>query len=309
MLRSLAVQKLKTANNKLADAIINKKINLIEKYHEEVHDQFTVFENSHMEYGVKAGISMDDQEMKEMYNEVTDMVDLADASCMNYQKNQMRIKFKLFKDWDHILLQVQDINDQIGTGDGRTVGAAAVESEIEYLEERYRETLKPFESLCESLNELELEEIMEKKNSCERKYRFGLMRMRTYIEVSTASRSASSRSLSPSKGSNYRFKKIQFPQFSGVLRQYITFKRDFNDIVVEPRHYDKKQMSHILRNECLQGEAKLLVHNIHDYDHLWTKLDDKYNDRSEVIDQVSKEIQGLMKVQEEDYDDDDSSSL
>lgn len=61
-------------------------------------------------------------------------------------------------------------------------------------------------------------------------------------------------------------------------------------------------MFHILRNECLTGEARNTVHNLHDYDALWAKLDSLYDDdEAEVVDQISKQIKNLKKLKEEDY--------
>ena len=73
-------------------------------------------------------------------------------------------------------------------------------------------------------------------------------------------------------------------------------------MVVEPGYYEKKQMSHILRNECLTGEARNAVHNLHDYDALWAKLDSLYDDEAEVVDQISTQITNLKRLEEEDYD-------
>ena len=59
-------------------------------------------------------------------------------------------------------------------------------------------------------------------------------------------------------------------------------------------------MSHILRNECLTGEARNAVHNLHDYDALCAKLDSLYDyDEAEVVDQISKQITNLKKLKED----------
>ena len=100
----------------------------------------------------------------------------------------------------------------------------------------------------------------------------------------------------------FKTKRLDFPVFDGTLRQYITFKRDFQEIVENPGGFNQAEMCQILRNQCLQGASRELVASVYNYQELWAKLDEVYLDEQRLIDQVTDEIMDTKIGDQDDYD-------
>ena len=112
----------------------------------------------------------------------------------------------------------------------------------------------------------------------------------------------SSSSMSSGSQSLFKAKRMEFPKFSGDMRAYNTFRRDFREIVERDGMYTPEHMSHIIRHECLSGEPKLKVRNIYDLSEIWAKLDDVYNNESEIVQQITKQVAGHKALVDDDYD-------
>ena len=85
--------------------------------------------------------------------------------------------------------------------------------------------------------------------------------------------------------------KIKNPTFSGDIRTYAKFQKDFKRIV-EP-NYKGAELSYVLRESCLEGPAKALVSNIDDVEKIWEKLTDRYGDKMHLVEVVIKELNEL----------------
>ena len=85
--------------------------------------------------------------------------------------------------------------------------------------------------------------------------------------------------------------KIKNPTFSGDIHTYMKFKKDFKEIV-EP-NYQGAQLSYVLRESCLQGQAKALVQNIDKVEDIWEKLKDRYGDTMHLVEVVIRELNEL----------------
>ena len=110
----------------------------------------------------------------------------------------------------------------------------------------------------------------------------------------TTNRSANSSIFKP--------KKIEFPKFGGSIRAYNTFRRDFRMIVEDSGCFSEDQMSLLLRNECLQGAPKNLVHNIYEYAEIWEKLNESYDDEAQVVQLITQQITSFREIPEDDMD-------
>ena len=122
------------------------------------------------------------------------------------------------------------------------------------------------------------------------------------VDYRSRSHLSGSRASNPQQQSMFKSKRMDFPKFSGSIRSFNTFRRDFNEIVAADQAYSKEQMSHILRHECLQGNAKTLVHNIYDYNNIWDKLNDVYDNEAEVVQIITKQILQYKQISDEDWD-------
>ena len=318
--RSLHLEKIKTAYKKLGDHIKNQRSRMVDKYFEEVKSSYSDFESAHIQFALKSKLDLSDDSMKEVSTCANEYLELAEKMVDNFTEQQMikesvnnkelkkveerKTRSKFTAELEEFLKLLQEYIDKVDVDEA--LNTDALSAEIAYMEDRYKEIMKVYDVILSGTEDLEIAEVVGKKSQAERKYREGLFTLRSYVSNKTPQNSppssrSSSRKSSPERES-FRHKKIDFPKFGGSLRQFVTFKRDFQDMVVEPGYYEKKQMSHILRNECLTGEARNAVHNLHDYDALWAKLDSLYDDEAEVVDQISKQITNLKRLEEEDYD-------
>ena len=332
--RNLSLDKIKTSNKKLQDAVANDRRRCAERYFKEVTEHFTRFEDVHVQYVMKSKGTLEDPDNQEKFFTASEVVDAAGIAWDAYEdnnrrKDQMKAKTaeeavekarlqkargiekaSILAEFEELLAMSALYGQQIDEEEN-SVNKSALSQEVLYLEDRMKKARISADKYMDEVEVGEAENMLGEKNKAERDFRGRLYKVKSFVHedtggsLGTASNS-SSRSSSPSGHSNrdssFRYKKMEFPKFNGIIRNYATFKRDFQDIVVEPQCYDRKHMSHILRHECLSGEAKNLVHNLHDYDALWAKLNDKYDDESEVVEQISNQIASLRKVEEEDYD-------
>ena len=95
-------------------------------------------------------------------------------------------------------------------------------------------------------------------------------------------------------------KKLDYPRFSGDIRDYSTFPCDFNDIISNSgAYFSDNQISLLLRSQCLQGKAKTLVKNVYNLDELW-ELDDAYDDEGQVVQLIIKQITSYKEIAEND---------
>ena len=332
MARDLAINKLRTANKKLTDSIAADRARNAERYHTEIQATFEKFEACHIDYGVTARLNIEDQAMADTFFQASELLDVAENTYSVYKEqiqkreetNRLekesaarkrkaaegldKLKLELLTEMTQIIAVAQEYATEVEqeTVDNKTVLA----KEMEHLEGRMKLVKASCARFIENADAAAAETMLEKRVNTERELRRHLFKVRSFTDedvggLSRPSSASSSRPSSPSSQqsstSSFRHKKIEFPKFSGVIRNYQTFKRDFKDIVEDTGAYDDKYKSQILRYECLSGEAKLLVHNIHAYEDLWKKLDDKYDDPGEVVEQISKQITELRKVEEEDY--------
>ena len=92
--------------------------------------------------------------------------------------------------------------------------------------------------------------------------------------------------------------KIKNPTFSGDIRAFMNFQKDFKRIV-EP-NYKGAQLSYVLRESCLQGTAKALVQNIDSVEEIWEKLTDRYGDKLHLVEVVIKELNEIPAMKGSD---------
>ena len=103
----------------------------------------------------------------------------------------------------------------------------------------------------------------------------------------------------PERSAGLQLSKLPMPSFSGNIRDYPRFKRDFTKIVL-PR-VGNSDPSYTLMS-CLQDEPRSLVTCISDdIDSMWMRLDEVYGDPSKVVDVIISEIQQVDVLQEFDH--------
>ena len=125
-------------------------------------------------------------------------------------------------------------------------------------------------------------------------------RPRPEVVSSLSKNSSFSRSNTTLSSTLFKPKKMEYPKFGGSLRAYNTFKRDFLEIIEASNQFSPSQMSLLLRNECLQGPPKLLVASIYEYEDIWEKLNEVYDDEGQVVQAITRQILTYKEIPEDD---------
>ena len=82
------------------------------------------------------------------------------------------------------------------------------------------------------------------------------------------------------------------PKFSGDIRDFARFRADFEKIV-EPEYRDTVHQIYVMKDKCLQGEARELVRNLDNLSDIWDRLTEKYGDTSDIVDSVINDLQNV----------------
>ena len=327
--RNLTLDKMRTSNKKLLENCTQKRLRMAERYYKEVTEGFKAFEHLHIQYTLKQKKELDDPELKAVFSEASELVDLAETTFSNYKDQEdMREKIQrqekedadrkkreadqLVKTKQKIMAEFEEIQEVaksylVNIENGSATNKTVLGQEVVYLTDRLKNNVLLCDDYIGQVEPAEAAQMENDKHRAERRMRSDVFKIKSFTEEdvgsSRQSSTAPSRSSTPTRErDSFKYKKLDFPRFSGIIRNFATFKRDFKDVIQDPGCYDKKHMSHILRHECLTGDAKNLVYNIHEFDDLWKKLDDKYDDEGEVVEQITKQITSLKKVEEEDYE-------
>ena len=93
--------------------------------------------------------------------------------------------------------------------------------------------------------------------------------------------------------------KLKLPSFSGNIRTFAKFKKDFAKIVV-PFYTDEFQRAYVMKESCLKGIPKSLVENIDDLSDIWERLENKYGDVIDLVDVVIADINEMQPLKGND---------
>ncbi len=100
------------------------------------------------------------------------------------------------------------------------------------------------------------------------------------------------------KGPGLKLDRLALPVFSGNIRNFAKFVREFEN-TVGFEFKDPKIKLMYLQNQCLSGKAKGMVRNLTTYDDVMSRLKERYGNVSIVIDTVLKDI-GDLKLHSEE---------
>ena len=92
--------------------------------------------------------------------------------------------------------------------------------------------------------------------------------------------------------SSMKLEKMKLPKFKGNCRTFAKFKADFQTIVA-PAYSNETHLTFVLKENCLQGQAKALVENIDKIEEIWARLEARYGDDIEIVSMVIKDIEKL----------------
>ena len=98
------------------------------------------------------------------------------------------------------------------------------------------------------------------------------------------------------KTTNFRLEKMKMPRFSGELREYPRFRKDFK-VQVMPS-LNSITAPYTLRS-CLYEEPLAVVRGVDDdIDEMWRRLDEKYGDPAKITDVIINSIQRVKAIKE-----------
>ena len=88
--------------------------------------------------------------------------------------------------------------------------------------------------------------------------------------------------------SNLKLSRMKAPKFSGNIRDFARFRKDFDKIVKAT--YSGFQLVYVMKEECLSGEALELVRNLDSLEDIWERLTEKYGGTLQIVDSVIKDV-------------------
>ena len=330
--RNLAMSALKKSASKLREAIDADNERRVSKLLRDLKDNKTVTMERHLQLLAKTKTSLDDPAEADFMNSVDTFFDDINEEAEIYlevrqvenEKNEQKRKLiqrkniaitELESEFTLMCQELSEHFDQVNGDSFTEDDSVFVLAELQKTELKSDQVIAKFNERIESItdadnvNELAVAksrqiQMFTKKISDLRKS----LTKKGYTPLPSLNGSVINPRHSPGSSggsgnqSYLRSKKLEPPKFNGNLRSYTTFKRAFKDIVIESECYNERQMAHILRSECLTGEPKNLCENILDYQQLWAKLDEVYQDEPRVVHLVLDDISNFKKIGEKDYD-------
>ena len=169
------------------------------------------------------------------------------------------------------------------------------DSPMEVLEAAYREISELFDNL-EDVNVQILQECLEDEQSQHLDYLWDLQKLQYECQSKIVRlKDKQKRQQRESNGDtgNIQIKKVEPPIFTGDVRDFPTFVKDYTRLVVSRHGKDP----FILR-QSLQGKAREVVGRLDEFDDMWKRLEDRFGSSAKVVDAVLGDICALRPVPE-----------
>ena len=292
----------------------------VKRYQEEMQSQFARFNQAHLLYVTKSKTSLSDPENTSVFDPLAakalTSAEAADqfadrrrdqelAASQERRKRALREDFTQENDMISTHLGDMVRRLKLAGEDAWRPEPALLSSEIAYCEKKFEAAKKML------LEAVELESIEATQQDLKQKCREAEMNMRRMLleaksfglrssgESPTQSPNSSLRS--SEDGEKFKNKKLDYPHFDGDVRDYLTFKRDFDEIVKKGGRYTTHEMSHIMRTYCLQGKLVKEFKNIVDFETLENQLDDQFLDKERIVDIISRQLDEHRAVKWNDY--------
>lgn len=167
---------------------------------------------------------------------------------------------------------------------------------MEVLDTVYKEISELFDKL-DDVNVQILQECSEDEQSHHLDYLWDLQKIRyecqSKIVVKLKAEQKRQQEVSGEDKCNIQIKKVEPPTFSGDVRDFPTFVKDYNRLVVARHGKDP----FILR-QSLQGKAREVVGRLDEFGEMWRRLDDRFGSSAKIVDAVLADICALKPVPE-----------
>lgn len=168
-------------------------------------------------------------------------------------------------------------------------------SPMEVLDTVYKEISELFDKL-DDVNIQILQECSEDEQSHHLDYLWDLQKLKYECQSKIVKLKAEQKRQQEGSGEDkchIQIKKVEPPTFSGDVRDFPTFVKDYNRLVVARHGKDP----FILR-QSLQGKAREVVGRLDEFDEMWRRLDDRFGSSAKIVDAVLADICALKPVPE-----------
>ena len=268
--RDLQYGKIITLTDKMKKAVREKSERILTRSIPELAEAVEKFERIHIALLGKAKKDMNDPEYKEMFDAVQeiaedskeaarDCLDSLEESAQELRKIQAKkdeadrskkkyeaINRVFLEEWENMKAMMSEDIGKLYSGneDAWKPDTVALAAHVLYYEDRYAKSQNNYQDFADNSGQaVAVQAATAAKYAFEASYRSDLMKIRSAaVTANTGDSRSSSRRSSPERGSkSFRSKKMEFPKFSGSIRQYSSFKRDFQEIVEKPGNFSRKK--------------------------------------------------------------------
>ena len=272
----------------------------------------------HMIYAEKAGISLQNAEMKDFIEDkIDDAVDAIDQATDEIAKLEaaesvQKEDEKCLRDVAAAKLRaksgnnvvkdlIERLNAIITKEEPTADDARKAEGILEEIKERGKELSQLYDVLkCKFSTEVQMQEYADEEELTQNLISERRIEANSFIsihkatgdEIETGTVMNTSRASTSSAGSRMRMERMKAPVFSGDIRDFARFKGDFENMVMES-YNDETHQVYVMKKECLKGEALDLVRNLATLEAIWERLTEKYGDSIEIVESIIKDIEGV----------------
>ena len=306
----------------------------LRKHVGDLNNLYDKFCAAHQKYLMRADLEADEPVNKEIFNTLTNAAaDVETDACRalaemkaanaaaekqrqlearratsDATRDNMRVKF---------LEEMNDIVKRMTllVGEWKNAGPSQeeVNGEVAYYEARFNNALAVLEEYLEVETRVaQQSETGHKRMDLEAQYRAQLRALKALTRVQQRQRQSRDRDYddedSNGGGSTrsrdydkFRNAKIEYPTFSGDMREYLTFKSDLKRTFEEGK-FTASERSLVLRNQCLKGAVRAKYMNVTDIKTLEKLLDDEYLDVSRIADMILIQIENFRHISNGDLD-------
>lgn len=303
--RDWLVVQVESIKRRLKTAAEQDKERLVSKHKQDFDKTVKEFKQAHIAYVLKCKEELSLEKHMEVYQNVDDLcvqveVIVEDYSAQQLQKDLLTTKTRLVVNFQ---TEAERITGALSSyvDSNASYDRGVMELELKHYEDAFyaaKIEFKQFFTIESDPTRISSNSVMQ--GEYEARVRSMLVELRSRHTPSETQSIASGRS-TPSGSNVFKTKRMDFPKFSGQIRRYITFKRDFKESVEASGEFTDPQMSQILRNECLSDAPRTLVANVYEYSEVWSRLDDAYMDEQQVIEEVTHELTRIKKIEDSDF--------
>ena len=276
----------------------------------------------HHSYVTKAGLQLTDDDMVDYIEpKIDDAVDAVDEATFKLEELR-EVKDKEVKDKDITLNQAQKVlelaqlkleaesketvldalfteMDNIFIDTPTSHEAHLAETFVTELNEKVSDYLAAWSEVKRrTIREEDLAPIIRREGEVEKKATSRKVKavalankVKSSAEDQLESTTVSDTHSTSQSNNNLRLSKMKAPKFSGNIRDFARFRKDFEKIVEAT--YSGFQLVYVMKEECLSGDALDLVRNLDSLDDIWDRLTEKYGGTLQIVDSVIKDVRNI----------------